>query len=252
MIRIGATKNFTLVITAAALVLASLLCVFYHPAVSLAANRAGKLLPAARPATATLAPDKGKFRIMVGGQQVGKEEFEIAQNGANWVARGTSELKTPEGATHVTGTLELHADGSPAHYEWSVQGSKKASASIGFNGNTAVIDLRVDGSRPFAQQFTFSSQPIAILDNNLYHQYAVLARLYDWNKMGTQTFPVLVPQQMTPGSVTVDSLGQKDIDGKKMDELQVKTEDLELDLYLENQRLIRIDAPNSNAEIVRE
>ena len=40
--------------------------------------------------------------------------------------------------------------------------------------------------------------------------------------------------------------------GKKLDELQVKTEDLELDLYLENQRLIRIDAPNANAEIIRE
>ena len=40
--------------------------------------------------------------------------------------------------------------------------------------------------------------------------------------------------------------------GKKLEELQVKTEDLELDLYLENQRLVRIVAPNANAEIVRE
>ena len=223
-----------------------------HLPSAFSANRGGKPLPLPLPATPLFAPDKGKFRIMVGGQQVGKEEFEIAQNGANWLARGASELKTPEGATRVTGTLDLHADGSPAHYEWSTQGAKKASASIGFNGNTAVIDLRVDGSRPFAQQFTFSSQPIVILDNNLYHQYAVLARLYDWNKKGAQTFSVLVPQEMTPGSVTVGSLGPKDIDGKKLDELQVKTEDLELDLYLENQRLMRVDAPNANAEIIRE
>ena len=182
---------------------------------SFAVNRSGKLLLAVPPAAAMFAPDKGKFRIMVGGQQVGKEEFEIAQNGANWVARGVSELKTPEGATHVTGTLDLHADGTPAHYEWSTQGAKKASASIGFNGSTAVIDLRVDGSQPFAQQFTFNSQPIAILDNNLYHQYAVLARLYDWNKKGAQTFSVLVPQEMTPGSVTVDSLWPEKISTAK-------------------------------------
>jgi hypothetical protein len=32
----------------------------------------------------------------------------------------------------------------------------------------------------------------------------------------------------------------------------VKTEDLELDLYFENQRLVKIDAPEANAEIVRE
>jgi hypothetical protein len=223
-----------------------------HPNLTFAENRAETLLSPLPPVPATLASDKGKFRIMAGGQQVGNEEFEIAQSGGSWVARGTSEVKTPQGTTHVTGTLELHGDGSPAHYEWSTQGTKKASASIGFNGATAIIDLRVDGSRPFTQQFTFSSQPIAILDNNLYHQYAVLARLYDWNKKGAQTFSVLVPQEMTPGSVTVASLGQKDVDGKKLDELQVKTEDLELDLYLENQRLLRIDAPNANAEIIRE
>jgi hypothetical protein len=93
---------------------------------------------------------------------------------------------------------------------------------------------------------------IAVLDNNLYHQYAVLARLYDWNKKGLQTFSVLVPQAMTPGSVTVESLGPQDAGGKKLDELRVKTEDLELDLYFENQRLVKIDAPEANAEIVRE
>lgn len=241
-------KNVSLL---AAFAFVSSVPMFFCPATIVAAARA-KLSPPTPPARIALASDKGKFRIMVGGQQVGKEEFEIAQNGANWVVRGTSEVKTPDGTTHVTGTLQLNGDGTPAHYEWSTQGPKKASASIGFNGGTAVIDLHVDGSAPFTQQFTFSSQPIAILDNNLYHQYAVLARLYDWNKKGAQTFSVLVPQEMTPGSVTVEALGTKDIDGKKMDELRVKTEDLELDLYLENQRLIRIDAPNANAEIVRE
>lgn len=189
---------------------------------------------------------------MSGGQQVGKEEFEIAPNGANWVARGTSEVKTGEGISRVTGTLEMHGDGTPVHYDWSTQGMKKAAAAISFNGATAMIELRVDGARPFTQQFTFHSQPIVVLDNNLYDQYGVLARLYDWNKKGAQTFSVLVPQEMTPGSVTVQSLGSKDVEGKKLDELQVKTEDLELDLYLENQRLMRIDAPNANAEIVRE
>ncbi len=215
-------------------------------------NGAEKVAIPGEPVPATLAADKGKLRIMVGGQQVGKEEFEIAQNGANWVARGSSEVKGADGVTRVTGTLELHADGTPAHYDWSTQNTKKASASIGFNGPTATINLTVEGAKPFTQQFTFKSPQIAILDNNLYHQYAVLARLYDWNKKGAQTFSVLVPQAMTPGSVTVESVGPQDAGGKKLDELRVKTEDLELDLYLDNQRLVRIDAPNANAEIVRE
>jgi hypothetical protein len=207
---------------------------------------------APQPMPASLVSDKGKFRIMAGGEQVGKEEFEIGQDGANWVARGTSEVKSAEGTVRVAGTLELQSDGTPLHYEWSTQGAKKASAAITFSGPSATIELKMEGARPFTQQFTFNSSQIAILDNNLYHQYAILARLYDWNKKGAQTFSVLVPQELTPGSVTVESLGQQTVDGKKLDELSVKTEDLELDLYLDGQRLVRIASPTGNAEIVRE
>jgi hypothetical protein len=198
-------------------------------------------------------PDKGNFKILVNGQQMGKEDFEISPSGGDWVAKGTSEVQTTDGMTHVTGTLQLHADGTPVSYEWSTQGAKKASATIGFSGPTATIDLRLEGRRPFTQQFTFESPQIAVLDNNLYYQYGVLARLYDREKKGLQTFSVLVPQELTPGSVTVESLGEQNSNGgKKLEELVVKTEDLEVDLFLDGARLERIVAPSTNAEIVRQ
>lgn len=197
-------------------------------------------------------PDKGKFQILVNGQQVGTENFEISRSGDDWIARGNSEIQAAGGVTRVSGTLQLHADGSPAHYEWSTQGAKKASASIAFSGPVANIELRLEGARPYTQQFTFNSTRVAILDNNLYHQYALLARLYDWERRGAQTLSVLVPQEMTPGTVTVESLGSQDLGGKKVEELRVQTEDLEIDLFLDGQRLVRLVAPSSNAEIVRE
>jgi len=191
-----------------------------------------------------LAPDKGKFRILVGGQQVGTEEFEITPSGGGWLAKGTSEIQSAQGpAQRVTGTLQLHADGVPDHYEWSTDGAKKASSAIGFANNVATIELRLDGRKPFTQTFTFNSPMVVVLDNNLYHQYVVLAHLYDWSKGGAQNFAVLVPQDMTPGTVTVDS---------QQNELRVKSEDNELDLYLESGRLVRIVAPAANAEIIRE
>jgi hypothetical protein len=201
---------------------------------------------------AGFAPDKGTFKILVNGQSMGKEEFDISPNGGDWIAHGTSEIQTPDGTTHVTGTLQFHADGTPVRYEWSTQGAKKASATITFSGPVASIELRIGDARPFTQQLTFSSPQIVILDNNLYYQYAVLARLYDWQKKGPQTFSVLVPQELTPGTITVESLGSQDVDGKKLEELSVKTEDLEVDVYLDGPRVIRIVAPSSNAEIVRE
>lgn len=201
---------------------------------------------------APLVPDKGKFRIMVNGQAVGKEEFEINPSGADWSAHGSSEITTPQGATKVTGTLAFHPDGSPIHYDWSTQGLKKASSAIAFSGTAASIELRMEGARPFAQDFTFNTTLVVVLDNNLYHQYELLARLYDRDAKGAQTFTVLVPQEMTPGSVTVDSMGKQDSGGKLLEELRVRTEDNEIDLYLDGQKLMRVVAPSANAEIVRE
>ncbi len=202
----------------------------------------------------TLAADKGRFRISANGQPIGTEEFEIRPTGDHWLAQGTTELKPAQGAaTRVTSRLTLQADGTPASYNWSTEGPKKASADIAFQGNVATIVLRVEGAKPFTQQFTFSSPQIVVLDNNAYNQYAILARLYDREKMGAQTFSVLVPQEMTPGSVTVESLGEITAGTAKFEELRVKTADLEVDLYLDsNHRLMRLVAPSSNAEVVRE
>ena len=198
------------------------------------------------------APDKGSFKILVNGQQMGKEEFEIAPDGDNWVAKGSSEIHSADGVTRVSGTLQLHADGTPVNYQWTTQGAKKAGATITFSGPMATIELRLEGRRPFTQQFTFGSAQIAVLDNNLYYQYAILARMYDRDRKGTQNFPVLVPQELTPGNVTVESLGEQNAGGgKKMEELVVKTQDLEVDLFLDNGKLMRIVAPSTNAEIDR-
>lgn len=196
--------------------------------------------------------DKGKFRIMVNSQPVGKEEFEIGPSGSDWIAHGSAEIQSPQGNTHVTGTLTIHPDGTPSRYEWATQGAKKASAVIGFNGMNATVELQLQGARPFTQQFTFTSPLVVVLDNNLYHQYEILAHLYDWDKKGAQSFSVLVPQELTPGTLTVDSMGEQELSGKKVQELRVRTEDNELDLYLDGPKLMRVVAPAANAEIIRE
>jgi hypothetical protein len=238
----------------AGLVLAASACAFIlrAEARAFAGGRTEKNSQSKPSEAAVFEADKGRFRILVNGQQMGKEEFEIAPNNGKWIARGTTEAQTAKGAARVTGTLELQPDGTPIRYEWSTQGARKASATVTFAGSTATIELHVENARPFTQQFTFSSPRIAVLDNNLNYQYAVLARLYDWNKKGPQTFSVLVPQELTPGSATVESLGKQDAGGKSLDELRVKTEDNEVDLYLDGSRLVRMVVPSANAEVVRE
>jgi hypothetical protein len=223
-------------------------------ALSARANIKAAVPRASAGAAGVLAADKGKFRISVNGQPVGTEEFDIHPSGDHWQAQSTTEIKTAQGpTTRVLAHLSVQPDGTPVSYDWSTEGAKKASANITFQGNVATIILHVEGARPFTQQFTFSTPQIVILDNNAYHQYEILGRLYDRDKKGTQTFSVLVPQEMTPGSVAVQSAGDSASAGGKLEELRVQTADLEVDLYLDsNRRLVRLVAPASNAEVVRE
>jgi hypothetical protein len=111
----------------------------------------------------------------------------------------------------------------------------------------------MQGARPFQQDLTFNSQLIAVLDNNLYHQYAVLARIYDWSKRGVQTFPVIIPQELTPGSINVQSTGSATADGKTYEGLKVNTTDLEILLLLDtNHRLMRLEVPDAKVSVIRD
>lgn len=208
----------------------------------------------APPAAALLVEDKGKFRVLLDGQPVGTEEFEISPSGKEWLARGTTEIRIPSGpAVQVTARLNLLADGTPLRYEWSAQGQKKASATVEFQGGKAKMALRLEGAQPFLQELSFGSPRVVVLDNNVYHHYIILARLYDWNAKGAQTFPVLIPQDMTPGSITVESLGPQTVDGSSLELLRVHSPDLELNLYLDaNHHLVRLTVPSAKAEIRRE
>ena len=201
-----------------------------------------------------LVQDRGKFTIKLAGQSVGHEEFEIAPAEGGWLAKGTTDIKPPEGApSKVTGSLTLQPDGSPISYQWIAQSEKTNGAHILFANGVARITLEMQGARPFQQDLSFNTPLIAILDNNLYYQYAVLARIYDWSKGGEQTFPVLIPQELTPGTVKVLSTGSATADGKTYEGLKVNSSDLEILLLLDNShRLIRLEVPEAKVSVIRE
>lgn len=212
--------------------------------------------PRANPANtpSVFTPDKGKFRITINGQQVGSEEFSISPDGDQWVATGATSAHAPGGPEiKATGRLRLTAEGSPVHYDWSAEAQKKATGAVEFSGGSAKCSADFGGPNPMRKDFNFNSSRIAVLDNNLYYQFAVLAREYDWKAGGKQTFPVLIPQDMVPGSISVEA-EESQPGGKGSSEvLRATTPDLEIVLHLDSShRLIRLEVPSSNAVIERE
>ena len=205
-------------------------------------------------ASGVLAQDKGTFTIKLDGQTVGHEQFEISPSGGGWLAKGSADIKPPEGAaSKVTGELTLQSDGAPVAYQWSAHADKTNGARVVFANGVATLTLEMQGARPFDQIFTFGTPMVAVLDNNLYHQYGVLARIYDWSKGGEQEFPVLIPQELTPGSVKVFSTGTATADGQTYSGLKVKTSDLEILLLLDSaHRLMRLEVPDAKVSVVRD
>jgi hypothetical protein len=200
-----------------------------------------------------LQQDKGKFSVLLDGKKIGQEEFEIAPAGAGWLARGATTIKSENGETKVTGNLTLQPDGSPIAYDWTSQTDKSNSAHIIFANGIAKITLEMQGTRPYEQSLTFGVPLVAVLDNNLYHQYAVLARIYDWKKGGQQQLPVLIPQDMTPGTITIEATGSASSGGKTYEVLRVTTSDLEIDLLLDaNHKLMRLEVPSAKVSVVRD
>jgi hypothetical protein len=198
--------------------------------------------------------DKGKFSLLLEGKQIGHEDFEIAPAAAGWLARGTTTIKSEKGEeTKVSGNLTLQSDGTPLAYNWTTQTDKTNGAKILFANGIAKITLEMEGARPFEQDLSFGSPLVAVLDNNLYHQYAVLARLYDWSKRGAQQLPVLIPQDLTPGTITLESTGSASSGGKSYEGLRVTTSDLEILLLLDaSHKLMRLEVPSAKVAVVRE
>jgi hypothetical protein len=205
----------------------------------------------AKPAAATLAEDKGKLIITVNGQLAGTEDFSITRAGDHWVAKGTTEIHAAHGAGHVTGELQLSNAGQPLRYVWSTEGEKATSTTV-FTGSTAEIVLDLGDGKPVKQAFQFAS-PVVILDNNMYHQYEVLAHVYNWSAGGPQNFAVLIPQEQSPGTITVESPGPANVDGVKYEQLLIHTPDLQVTAYLDSaHKLMRLVVPAAKAEVRRQ
>jgi hypothetical protein len=198
---------------------------------------------------ASMAEDKGKFRILLAGQSIGTEDFDISASDGKWVVRGTTDAHTPGGDdSKTTGELQLASDGTPIHYAWSADSPKPASGTVDFDSGTAKTSTDFGTGHAYHEDFKFPSR-VVVLDNNLYEQYAVLARLYDWRAGGEQSFPVLIPQDITPGTIKVDAGSG----AGGLAELVVKSADLEIHLFCDaSHRLVRLEVPASKVVVERQ
>jgi hypothetical protein len=217
------------------------------------------LLWAAVAAPGAAAPEshEGQLRILVDGQLIGRERYQIARTATEIQANGEVELEIGGQKLRQTSRLLLGADHAPRSYEWKTETPKPAWVRIDFADAVATVRYLPPDGKEDQQIFAFDTPRVALLDNNFFHHYLMLAELYDYQKGGTQAVKVFVPQAVQPGEVRVELRGVEtlEVEGQPQPvrHFAVTTEDNEVLLWLtESGRFVRLRAPQSKAEVVPE
>lgn len=201
--------------------------------------------------TALPGAEQGVFRVYANGKEIGTETFRIVRDGADWIAEGRVALNSADGKVQQATKLLLTSDGGLRSYSWEQSSPKKASANVAYQDGKAVIEYKLDRGSDRAE-YSFGTPQVAILDNNVFHHFIFLIRHYDFAKSGSQQIPIFVPQDVTPGTIAVTDRGMENRQGKKWRHMTATTPDLEIHLWLEGERLVKIAVPAANVEVVRE
>jgi len=127
-------------------------------------------------------------------QTIGREIFEIAQRRRGWLARFRHYPKNREGPRKPqVPALSLCTDGAPSAYV--------SAQTINPTARTSFREWRRKNHRCNAGPnltniLSFVPHWACAVLNNLYYQYTVLSRIYDWRQhSGFATIPRLIPQR---------------------------------------------------------
>ncbi|OFV87714.1 MAG: hypothetical protein A3D93_01345 [Acidobacteria bacterium RIFCSPHIGHO2_12_FULL_67_30] len=218
---------------------------------------AALILAVVGPAAAAPEPREGQLRILADGQLIGRERYQITRTATEIQANGEVDLEIEGQKVRQTSRLLLGADLAPRSYEWKTETPKTAWVRIEFAGAVATVRYLPPDAKEDQQVFTFDTPRVALLDNNFFHQYLLLAELYDYQAGGAQTVKVFVPQAVQPGEVRLELRGVEtlEVEGQPQPvrQLAITTEDNEVLLWVtESGRFVRLRAPQMNVEVVPE
>ena len=206
-------------------------------------------VPASRDAPAlVLAHDRGIFRILSNGQQIGTERFEINSTADGYRAHGEIRVKLPNAAeASETASLTLNRSLEVTSYERLQKSPKKASVTVQFDPDRARAHYRApEGESDYEY---YLERKVVVLDTNFFHHFTFLLQQYDFVRGGAQHISVFVPQEASPGMVLVEYVGKDE--GR--DKWVAKTEALEIHLWTDEARhLVKLAVPSAKVEVVRE
>jgi pimeloyl-ACP methyl ester carboxylesterase len=210
----------------------------------------------ARPALAQTT-SANTFRVFVRGAEAGIEEVTVMQLPGGWTLRGSGKMRAS--ANLAIDYWEMRYDSAWKPLELTINLTEKGvpwTIHTIFTGTTASSDITQAGQ---TQRRTSTVAPDTIvLPNLIFGAYEALAARVAGEKPGAQLEAFIAPQDAVP--VTLNNVTEETIEvpGRKITAQRWTVHiggvapKVEMDLWIEGNRLLRVDIPAQMVSVVRD
>ena len=203
--------------------------------------------------------EEGRFDIYVSGERIGREDFSIERSVDAIRSRSSLNFRDPgrrNQRVRIETDLTMDSGYTPKAYRLNTDiNGKKVSMAGTFVPGQATFEYEANGiSR---KRGLLVGDHYIMLDTNVFHHFAFVAQLFNFDSDKTQSMEVIIPQELTNGIIKVAGAGVEEtsVGGRrrKLHHLTVDSGALLIDLWVDNQKtLYKIALPAKGIEVIRD
>jgi hypothetical protein len=202
--------------------------------------------------------EESQFKIYIAGKEVGKEKFAILTSTDSVSSSSILEFQEPgKNGRKVKIETQLTANSRflPSSYSLKTDVDGQKGMIVGtFTPGQAMFEIKESGNS--RKSGLLVGDQYQILDSNIFHHFTFIARAFDFEQKKSQSFEVVVPQELDNGVLKVTNVGMDFIllrgKGKDLIHLRGDSGQLLIDLWIDSQRILhKIAIPAKQVEVIR-
>lgn len=189
--------------------------------------------------------DSGTFRILLQGHPIGTESYALRASGDGISSQSQIHYQSAAGSVEQSSTLRLGPQMNLIHYQW-----RQNSARVDVEWEQDHLRVHYRDPKGQVKDYAFyMPATTAILDDNFYFFWQLLADRYDRAKGGVQEFRVFVPHTGDPGTVRLKA---EPSSTPGVFRLQAQTDEATLEISMKGSQLDRLEMPSAGLTVLRE
>jgi pimeloyl-ACP methyl ester carboxylesterase len=197
------------------------------------------------------------FRVFVRGADTGIEEVTVLESADGWTLRGSGKLRAPVNLTMDFWEARYDRAWKPIDLTINLtESAKKWTVHTTFNGTIASSDITQEGQ--VQRRTSTVAIDTVVLPNLIFGAYEALAARLAVEKVGSQLEVFIAPQDALPATIHGVTDETIKVPGRSIAAKRWKlhmgggSAKLEMDVWTEGSRLLRLDIPTQMLSVLRD